>query len=133
MEYSLKNVSGIGKATAERLKTAGIDSVQKLASTTLEDLLKLKIKGIGEATAKKYIDSAKELWEEITQKEKEEAIVEQEPVKKEEISKEEKKKKVITSEKTSNIKELMKQQAECNIGLVGHVDHGMIMSFRHFP
>ncbi|MFX0198793.1 MAG: GTP-binding protein, partial [Candidatus Hodarchaeota archaeon] len=26
--------------------------------------------------------------------------------------------------KESNIKELMKQQAECNIGLVGHVDHG---------
>ena len=27
--------------------------------------------------------------------------------------------------KTTNIKELMKQEAECNIGLVGHVDHGI--------
>ncbi|GAI59617.1 unnamed protein product, partial [marine sediment metagenome] len=26
--------------------------------------------------------------------------------------------------KGSNLKELIKKQAECNIGLVGHVDHG---------
>ena len=45
MANELEDVSGIGKATAERLKAAGIDSVQKLATVKLEDLLRLKIKG----------------------------------------------------------------------------------------
>ena len=124
MDYQLEDVSGIGKATAERMKAAGIDTVQKLALTKPEELLKLKIKGIGDATAKKYIDSAKELYEEIKQKEKNETITEKKPTKKEEILKEEKPKKTKPLEQPSKIKELMKQQAECNIGLVGHVDHG---------
>ena len=192
MEDSLENISGIGKATAERLKAAGLDSVQKLASLTPEDLIKLKIKGIGTATAKKYIDNAKKILEESSHKEtlsekseqlkaveieqsevkelesekieikqeieKEETIPEE--IKKEtaileEIKEEEKEK--IEEEKITekveeevieekeeeipepfdqdveNLKVLLKQQAECNIGTVGHVDHGMIMSFRHLP
>lgn len=185
MEYSLENISGIGKATAERLKAAGLDSVQKLASLKLEDLINLKIKGIGAATAKKYIDNAKKVLEESSPKEalsekseqlnveikqeikeeieKEEVIsedIEKEETISEEIEKEKaiseefqkEEKEVIEEEKITevveekeeeipepfdqdveNLKVLLKQQAECNIGTVGHVDHGMIMSFRHFP
>lgn len=136
MEYSLEDVSGIGKATAERMQAAGIDTVEALASTKVEDLVKLKIKGIGKATAKKYIDSAKKLCEESKiapkkeiDKEKKSQLKEE----KEKVSKVEKAKKKEPSEKTSNIKDLIKQQAECNIGLVGHVDHGMMMLFQHFP
>ena len=69
MPYDLENVSGIGKATAERMKAAGIDSIQKLATVKPETLVKLKIKGIGKATALKYINNAKKLVEEIQSKE----------------------------------------------------------------
>ena len=62
MANELEDVSGIGKATAERLKAAGIDSVQKLATVKLEDLLRLKIKGVGASTGKKYIDNARSLF-----------------------------------------------------------------------
>jgi len=183
MEDSLENVSGIGKATAERLKASGLDSVQKLASLTPEDLIKLKIKGIGAATAKKYIDNAKKMLEEPSSKkaiseqseqlnveetkklEGKEEITEKVEIKqeiKEEIQKEEVISEEIEKEETipeeieeekitekveekeeeipepfdqdvENLKVLLKQQAECNIGTVGHVDHGMIMSFRHIP
>jgi hypothetical protein len=38
------------------------------------------------------------------------------------------------SKEVSKIKDLInKTQAETNIGLVGHVDHGIKQSFRHFP
>jgi len=43
------------------IEEAGIDTVEKLASANVEDLLELK--GIGEASAKKYISNAKELLE----------------------------------------------------------------------
>jgi translation initiation factor 2 subunit 3 len=117
MSYILEDVTGIGKATAERLKTAKIDSVEKLANIKLEDLLKLKIKGVGKATAKKYIASAKKLLEEVAPQKQSESKV---TVKSEIKVKETPKPKI----KASNIKELIKKQAECNIGLVGHVDHG---------
>jgi len=187
MEYSLENVSGIGKAIAERLKAAGLDSVQKLASMNPDDLVNLKIKGIGAATAKKYIDNAKKMLEESSPKEaiselseqlnvgeieqskvekketekveirqeikedieKEETIVEEKEEEKpisEEIKIEETEKieEEVVEEKeeeipepfdqdVENLKVLLKQQAECNVGTVGHVDHGMIMSFRHLP
>ncbi|KKN00364.1 hypothetical protein LCGC14_1138550 [marine sediment metagenome] len=133
MEYSLENVIGIGKATAERIKAVGIDTIHKLASMEPEDLVKLKIKGIGKATAEKYINSAKKLYEEIKQNETKEIIQKKEPLKTVSISKEKKSGKRKPSVKYSNIKELIKKQAECNIGLVGHVDHGTIMSFWHFP
>jgi len=119
MSYDLTDIGGIGRATAEKMKAAGIDSIEKLAKIKPEDLAKLKIKGVGKATAQKYIDNAQQLLEEIT--------LQGEP--KSEV-------KVISEVKTKptpkpkpktealNIKELIKQQAECNIGLVGHVDHG---------
>ena len=133
MEDRLENVSGIGKATAERMKAAGIDTVQKLASLRSEDLVKLKIKGIGKATAEKYINSAKKFIEELEQKGVKEKTQKKEPKKAEAITKEEKPVKKKPSKETTKLKELIKKQAECNIGLVGHVDHGMIMSLRHFP
>jgi translation initiation factor 2 subunit 3 len=112
MSYDLTNIDGIGKATAERMKAAGIDTIEKLAIINSDDLVKLKIKGVGSVTAQKYINNAKQLLEEIG-KTASKSIAEQKP-----------KKKAKTISKPSNIKELMKKQAECNIGLVGHVDHG---------
>ncbi|MFW9990408.1 MAG: helix-hairpin-helix domain-containing protein, partial [Candidatus Odinarchaeota archaeon] len=47
MVNKLEEISGIGKATAEKMQAAGIDSIQKLASVKPEDLVKLKIKGVG--------------------------------------------------------------------------------------
>ena len=129
MANELEDVSGIGKATAERLKAAGIDTIQKLATVKLEDLLQLKIKGIGEATGKKYIDYARDLFEKMPLEKMDTAeskvIEEQKIVKivpKKGKVKDEKIKEI--EEEGLKIKELIKQQAECNIGLVGHVDHG---------
>ncbi len=114
MVNGLEELSGIGKKTAQILKGAGIKTIEDLASVELEDLL--KIKGIGESSASKYIENAKAYMKEIEaypavkkSEEKTEKTAEQEPKKK---------------KSSSNIKELMKIQAECNIGLVGHVDHG---------
>jgi len=111
MSYDLTDIGGIGKATAEKMKAAGINSIEKLANVKLDDLVQLKIKGVGKATAEKYISNAKKLLKEIgTQeglKSQAKTISEVKP-----------------KAKPSNIKELMKRQAECNIGLVGHVDHG---------
>jgi translation initiation factor 2 subunit 3 len=128
MPYDLEDVSGIGKATAEKIKAAGIDSIQKLASVKPQALVKLKIKGIGKATAIKYINNAKKLVEEIQSKDGE--STDSKKVKKVESVKETIKKPVVkgkkpkVSKQDENIKELIKKQAECNIGLVGHVDHG---------
>ena len=58
MSLKLEDVKGLGKK-AENLKEAGIDSVEKLANTKIEDLL--EIKGIGKASAQKFIDNAKSL------------------------------------------------------------------------
>ena len=54
----LKIVNGIGAVIADRMLTKGIDTVEKLASANLKDLL--EINGIGQSTAKKYIRLAKE-------------------------------------------------------------------------
>jgi translation initiation factor 2 subunit 3 len=129
MVYELEDVTGIKKAIAERMKAAGIDSIQKLASVQPEELVKLKIKGIGEATAKKYIYNAKKLFEESITKEKLEVKEGEAPSKEEKaeekvIVEKEKPKEIIPPAHVSKINELMKQQAECNIGIVGHVDHG---------
>jgi len=115
MTENLEDIPGIGKATADRLRVAGIDTIQKLASIDLKDLVSLKIKGIGESTAIKYITNAKNLASEVSKlKEVEKKLkpTETQPEKK------------IKSENSTNLKELLKKQAECNIGLVGHVDHG---------
>ncbi len=117
MSYDLTDIAGIGKATADKMKAAGIDSIEKLVNVKPEDLVKLKIKGVGKATAEKYIKNAKEFFDEIGPQEEPKS-------KAKPISKVKPKPKPKTKPKASNIKELIKQQAECNIGLVGHVDHG---------
>jgi hypothetical protein len=131
MDFQLEDVSGVGKATAKRLREVGIDTVEKLANAKIEDLLKLQIKGIGEVTGKKYIQSAQELFEQIS--ENEVSISEEGKSTVSEIIEPEKEKKRKPGSKVSELKNLIKQQAECNIGLVGHVDHGMMLSCRHFP
>ncbi|TFF87385.1 MAG: helix-hairpin-helix domain-containing protein, partial [Promethearchaeota archaeon] len=76
----LEDVKGLGEKTVEILKEAGIDSVEKLAKSNIEELSKLK--GIGKKTGQNYIDRAKELLgEEGTEKIGEEGASE---VKKEE-------------------------------------------------
>jgi len=123
MTSDLEEVSGIGKATADKLKLSGIDTVENLASSTPEELTKLKIKGVGESTALKYIKNAQKLIQEKpggtehVLKKKDTPAKSEKPQKIEPI----KKKKPA---KDKNLKELIKKQAECNIGLVGHVDHG---------
>ncbi|UCD00968.1 MAG: translation initiation factor IF-2 subunit gamma [Promethearchaeota archaeon] len=117
MSYDLTDIAGIGSATADKIKAAGIDSIEKLATIKPEDLVKLKIKGVGKTTAQKYINNAKKLLEESGLKG--EPKYEAKP-----ISEIKPKPKPKAKVKPSNIKELMKKQAECNIGLVGHVDHG---------
>jgi len=121
MSLKLEDITGIGKATAESLREAGIDSVEKLASLKVEDLL--KVKGIGKSTASKYIEVANDLLGETKKEEKE--VPEKKEEKKKEIPKKEEKKEKKEEEKTTaEFKKLIKKQAECNIGLVGHVDHG---------
>ncbi|UCC20907.1 MAG: translation initiation factor IF-2 subunit gamma [Promethearchaeota archaeon] len=115
MSLDLTDISGIGKATADKIKAAGIDSIEKLANVKPDDLVKLKIKGVGKATAEKYISNAKMMLEEIGVQEKPKIISEE---------KEKPTPKHKPRGETSNINKLIKQQAECNIGLVGHVDHG---------
>jgi predicted RecB family nuclease len=117
MVYQLVDVKGIGTEMAKKIEEAGIKTVEELASSKLEDVVKLKIKGIGKATALKLIESARLLVEEKSAKETTE--IKEKPDKKTQISKQKK------PTKSTNLKELIKKQAECNIGLVGHVDHGM--------
>jgi len=120
MVNQLEDVKGIGSETAKKIKQAGINSVEKLASSKPEDIVKLKIKGIGKATALKFIESASLLLKEKSSEvETLKVEVKEKHPKKAEITKKAKPK------KSTNLKELIKKQAECNIGLVGHVDHGM--------
>ena len=120
MVYQLEDVKGIGSETAKKFEEAGIKSVEILASSKPEDIVKLKIKGVGKATALKFIASAGSLLKE----ESTEVETLKPDIKKESIKKAEKTKKA-KPKKSTNLKELIKKQAECNIGLVGHVDHGM--------
>jgi len=63
MVFSMKleDVKGVGKKQ-DVLIEAGIDSVEKLANASVEDLTQLK--GIGKATAEKFVSNAKELLSE---------------------------------------------------------------------
>ncbi len=61
MTLDLQLVKGIGKKTAERMKGHGIDSITKLASSSVEDLL--KIHGIGNSMANRYISFAQNFLE----------------------------------------------------------------------
>ncbi|MFX0081600.1 MAG: translation initiation factor IF-2 subunit gamma [Candidatus Hodarchaeota archaeon] len=121
MSYELEDISGIGKSIAEKMKAAGIDSIEKLVAVKPNDLVKLKIKGVGKATAEKIITSAKEIFEEVGGKIKSSVVIKE---KTEEDVTSKPKPKPDSKVKGSEIKELIRQQAECNIGLVGHVDHG---------
>ncbi|UJG41881.1 MAG: helix-hairpin-helix domain-containing protein [Candidatus Heimdallarchaeum aukensis] len=58
-QFSLVDVPGIGESKAELLKEAGFETVDKLANASIDELV--KIKGIGPATAEKYITNAKKL------------------------------------------------------------------------
>lgn len=124
MVYNLEDVKGIGNETAERLRSAGINSIEKLAELSIKELLGLKIKGIGKTSASKYIENAKSLLQTESVKVKEELP---------EVEKKAPPSKKVPAKKGPNLKELTAKQAECNIGLVGHVDHGRIKSFRQFP
>ncbi|MFX0000139.1 MAG: helix-hairpin-helix domain-containing protein [Candidatus Hodarchaeota archaeon] len=87
MSLKLEDVKGLGKKV-DTLKEAGIDSIEKLANSKLEDLIELK--GIGKTTAEKIIENAKELLQqetkeeetELTEKEEEEEKKIQEQIKK---------------------------------------------------
>jgi translation initiation factor 2 subunit 3 len=121
MAKDLEDIAGIGKATAERLRNAGFDTVEKLAEISKEELLDLNIKGIGSSSAEKYIESAKKIVDEFEGIKKVDSSKQKTEIKTDSSGSEEEKPKV--SQK-SKLKELIKKQAECNIGLVGHVDHG---------
>ena len=54
----LRNLKGVGPAMQERLKEGGIASVEQLAASTVEALT--AIKGVGDKTAEKLIETAKE-------------------------------------------------------------------------
>jgi len=58
MGIKLEDVKGLGKKI-ENLKEAGIDTVEKLANANIDNLL--EIKGIGKASAEKFIKNANNL------------------------------------------------------------------------
>ncbi len=118
MARELEDVPGIGKATADRLRAAGIETVEKLATIEVKDLIELRIKGIGDSAALKYINSAKGIFNENKSDNS------SKPKQSESVSKKEKPKIKQDALAISELKNLIKKQAECNIGLVGHVDHG---------
>lgn len=65
--------NGIGILNAERMKQKGIDSIEKLASSTVEDLI--KIDGIGVSNAKMYIEIAKKHLKSIRTRERIQNII----------------------------------------------------------
>ena len=81
MIFNLSDVKGVGKKEVT-LKEAGIDSVEKLANSKLEDLTELK--GIGKATAEKIVENAKSLLNKSTKDDSAELIQEEAIEKREE-------------------------------------------------
>ncbi|GAG23556.1 unnamed protein product, partial [marine sediment metagenome] len=81
MSFNLSDVKGVGKKEVT-LKEAGIDSVEKLANSKLEDLTELK--GIGKATAEKIVENAKSLLNKSTKDDSAELIQEEAIEKREE-------------------------------------------------
>ncbi|MFX0104091.1 MAG: helix-hairpin-helix domain-containing protein [Candidatus Hodarchaeota archaeon] len=75
MTLKLEDVKGIGKKI-DTLKEVGIDSVEKLANATMEELIELK--GIGKATAQKMVDNAKKLLSQKTGEATKEVMAKQE-------------------------------------------------------
>ena len=76
MTLDIQLVNGIGKKTAERMKQEGIDSIERLASSNIEDLS--KISGIGNAKGRRYIDTAQNYLENIKGKERGANIIKEE-------------------------------------------------------
>jgi len=70
----LEDIDGIGTKTILLLRNANIDSVEKLTEMSISDLI--KIKGIGEKSAKKFIVGARNLLNQTSgvQKEKTETL-----------------------------------------------------------
>lgn len=58
-KIDLTQIKGVGAKTADVLKKAGYDSIEKIKNLTLEDLVKLD--GIGEKTAQKILKSVKNI------------------------------------------------------------------------
>jgi len=115
MSLKLEDVKGLGKKTVDILKKEGIDTVEKLANSELEDLA--NIKGIGKTSAQKYVMNAKTLLkakskdsdtkteieeEEVQETETEEKDEEEEKKLQEELKKLEEKKKNLQDKKVEN-------------------------------
>jgi hypothetical protein len=62
MGQKLEDIKGIGRTTAKRLNSVGIDSIEELAQTKIDNLL--KINEIHKNSAKRYITSAKKMIKE---------------------------------------------------------------------
>jgi len=73
MHSIMQIANGIGILNAERMKQRGIDSIEKLASSTVEDLI--KIDGIGVNNAKMYIEIAKKHLKSIGTRERIQNII----------------------------------------------------------
>lgn len=80
-KMSVSDLAGVGPKMLEELNQAGYTSVFKVAQTTLEDLL--KVKGIGEKTAVKLLEGARELIQKLEAKAQVQETAEPEPEKKE--------------------------------------------------
>lgn len=73
MHSIMQIANGIGILNAERMKKKGIDSVEKLASSTVEDLI--KIDGIGVNNAKMFVEIAKKHLKSIGTRERIQNII----------------------------------------------------------
>ncbi|MBY9016483.1 MAG: helix-hairpin-helix domain-containing protein, partial [Candidatus Lokiarchaeota archaeon] len=73
MHSIMQIANGIGILNAERMKQKGIDSIEKLASSTVEDLIKLD--GIGVNNAKMFIEIAKKHLKSIGTRERIQNII----------------------------------------------------------
>ena len=72
-EVSILSVEGIGKKAKDVLEEAGLDSIDKIANASVDQLVKLP--GIGEKTAKKMIESAKDVIKRIQENAKKDSAV----------------------------------------------------------
>ncbi len=75
---ALRDLPGVGPAMEERLTEAGIASVQQLAGLTVEQLV--NVKGIGEKTAEKLLESATQALGQTARAGSAEPPVEESPV-----------------------------------------------------
>ena len=73
MHSIMQIANGIGIIKAERMKQSGIDSIEKLASCSVEDLI--KIDGVGIKNAKIYIEIAKKHLKSIRTRERIQRII----------------------------------------------------------